>query len=65
LAELEAAECYLARGYAIVEQHKERAERLKATGGNRSAESRKLTELLEVTQQNFERHVEMLKRELG
>jgi hypothetical protein len=64
LVELHEAEHHVSRGEEIIKQHKQRASRLRARGASPSRDSEKLLELLEVSQELFEQHLELIRREL-
>jgi len=65
LAELQEAQHHVTRGEEIIKQHKQRASRLRAMGASPSRDSEQLLELLEDSQDLFERHLELIKRELA
>ena len=64
LAELELAEYHLIQGQKLIEEHKERMRWLTARGGRASPVSNELLRLLELTQELFEDHFMLIKREL-
>ena len=64
LAELQLAEYHLIRGQKLIEEHNERMRRLTARGGRASPGSDELLRLLELTQELFEDHFMLIKREL-
>jgi hypothetical protein len=61
LAELELAQCHLIRGQKLIEEHKGRMRWLSARAPPVSDE---LLRLLELTQELFEDHFMLIKREL-
>jgi len=68
LQELQVAEIHAARGKVIVEQQRKRADRLRRTSGPATPATRDADMLLRVvedTQNLFESHVDLMKREVA
>jgi hypothetical protein len=65
LEELRAAKRHVIQGRGIINQVRARRQRLQEMGRRPSRQSDRLLEQLEITQQLFEGHVALIKRELG